>query len=70
MTKIANDLGTSKVTNIVSLGVLSSVCDIISEKALKLGIEKVLGAKKQDLIPLILKALSLGSETLTLVQNS
>lgn len=63
MTKIANDLGTSKVTNIVSLGVLSSVCDIISQKALKLGIEKVLGEKKKDLIPLNMKALENGIES-------
>ena len=64
MTKIANDLGTSKVTNIVSLGVLSSVCDIISKDALKQGIEKVLGTKKKDLLPLNYKAFECGYSAL------
>ena len=62
MGKIANDLGTNKVTNVVSLGVLSSVVDIISGDALKLAIEKVLGEKKKDLLPLNMKALKAGAE--------
>lgn len=62
MGKLANDLGTSKVTNVVSLGVLSSVIDFVSKDALKLGIEKVLGSKKKDLLPLNLKALEAGAE--------
>ena len=57
MTKLANDLGTSKVTNIVSLGVLASVCDVVTKEYLAKGIEKVLGVKKKDLLPLNLKAL-------------
>ena len=57
MTKLANDLGTSKVTNIVSLGVLASVCDVVTKEYLAKGVEKVLGAKKKDLLPLNLKAL-------------
>ena len=60
MGDIANKLGTSKVTNIVSLGVLASVCDIISKDALEKGIDKVLGAKKKDLLPLNYKALDEG----------
>ncbi len=67
MGKIANELGTSKVTNVVSLGVLSSVIDFVSEEALKLGIEKVLGNKKRDLLPLNLKALEAGSELIAKV---
>lgn len=62
MGKLANDLGTSKVTNVVSLGVLSSVVDIISKNTLKLAIEKVLGAKKKDLLPLNMKALEAGAD--------
>ena len=57
MTELANDLGTSKVTNVVSLGVLASACSIVSKEFLAKGIEKVLGEKKRDLIPLNLKAL-------------
>ncbi len=62
MTKLANDLGTSKVTNVVSLGVLASACSIVSKEFLAKGIEKVLGAKKRDLIPLNIKALNAISE--------
>ena len=58
MTKLANDLGTSKVTNVVALGVLASACSIVSKEFLAKGIEKVLGAKKKDLIPLNIKALN------------
>lgn len=65
MGEIANNLGTNKVTNIVSLGVLSSVADIISQKALKLAVEKVLGDKKKDLLPINIKALDAGAEILT-----
>ena len=61
MGKIANDLGTNKVTNVVSLGVLSSVCNIISEISLIKAVEKVLGEKKKDLLPLNINALKLGS---------
>lgn len=66
MGKLASDLGTNKVTNIVSLGVLSSVVDIVSKEALKLGIEKVLGEKKKDLLPLNIKALESGANLLAL----
>lgn len=61
MTKLANDLGSGKIANVVSLGVLSSVCDLISKDALKKGIEKVLGEKKKDLLPLNFKALEAGA---------
>lgn len=61
MGKMANDLGTSKVTNIVALGVLSSVVDIISKRSLRMAVEKALGNKK-DLLPLNLKALEAGNE--------
>ena len=67
MGKLANDLGTSKITNIISLGVLSAVADnTISKEALKQGIIKVIGDKKKDLIPLNIKALEAGSELLCL----
>ena len=62
MTELANDLGTSKVTNVVSLGVLASACSIVSKEFLAKGIEKVHGAKKKDLIPLNIKALNAISE--------
>ena len=67
MGDIANSLGTSKVTNVVSLGVLSSVVDIVSEKSLKQAIEKILGEKKKDLLPLNMKALEEGYVALAAV---
>ncbi len=62
MGKLAEDLGTNKVTNVVSLGVLSSCVNFISIEALKLAVEKVLGDKKKDLLPLNIKALQAGAE--------
>ena len=61
MGETANDLGTNKVTNMVSLGVLSSVVDFVSEDALNMAIEKVIGEKKSDLVPLNKKALEAGA---------
>lgn len=58
MTAIANDLGNGKVTNMVSLGVLSDVCNIVSKEYLAKGIEKVLGEKKKHLLDINLKALN------------
>lgn len=66
MTKLANDLGTSKVTNMVSLGALSSVVDIVKKEALAKGVEKVLGEKKKDLLPLNMKALEAGANVIAL----
>lgn len=59
MGDMANELGTNKVTNVVSLGVLASVCDIVNKASLALGVEKVLGEKKKDLLPLNIKALNM-----------
>ena len=68
MGEIANKLGTSKVTNVVSLGVLSSVCEIVSKDYLAKGVEKVLGEKKKSLLPLNEQALSAGAESLCVPQ--
>lgn len=59
MGDMANEIGTNKVTNVVSLGVLASVCDIVNKASLALGVEKVLGEKKKDLLPLNIKALNM-----------
>ena len=60
MTDIANKLGSSKFTNIVSLGVLSAICSIISTDALTTAIETVLGSKKKELIPINIEAYNAG----------
>lgn len=60
MGDLANELGTSKVTNMVALGVLSSVVDVVDKEFLALGFEKVMGEKKKDLLPINKKALEAG----------
>ena len=66
MTKLANDLGTGKVTNMVALGALSSVVDVVDKEFLALGFEKVMGDKKKDMLPLNKKALESGADNLIL----
>ena len=60
MGDVANKLGTSKVTNMVALGALSSIVDIVESEYLALGFEKVMGEKKKDLIEINKKALEAG----------
>ena len=60
MGDLANGLGSSKVTNMVALGVLSSVADVVDKEFLALGFAKVMGEKKKDLLPLNQKALEAG----------
>jgi len=67
MTKLANDLGSGKVTNMVALGALSSVVDIVDKEFLALGFEKVMGDKKKDLLPLNKKALEAGATSFATV---
>lgn len=67
MGEIANSIGSIKVTNIVSLGILADVCGIVSKEALRLGVEKILSAKKKELLPLNIKALEVGFNSLVAV---
>ena len=67
MGELANSLGTSKVTNMVALGVLSSVVEVVDKEFLALGFEKVMGEKKKDLLPLNKKALESGFGAVSLV---
>ena len=60
MGDLANSLGASKATNMVALGVLSSVVEVVDKEYLALGFEKVMGEKKKDLLPLNKKALEIG----------
>lgn len=65
MGNLANELGSSKITNMVALGALSSVAEIVDNEYLALGFEKVMGEKKKDLLPLNKKALKAGFNALT-----
>ncbi len=60
MGDIANSLGSSKVMNMVSLGVLSDVCNIVPKEYLAKAVELVLGEKKKQFLPLNIKALKAG----------
>ena len=64
MGDLANSLGSSKITNMVALGVLSSVADVVDKDFIALGFEKVMGEKKKDLLPLNKKALETGFNTI------
>ena len=66
MGNIANELGSAKVTNVVSLGVLANVCEgIVSKEYLAKAIEKVLGEKKKQFLPLNMQALNAGFDSLS-----
>ena len=65
MGDIANRLGSVKVTNTVSLGVLANVCEgLISKEYLIKAIEKVLGEKKKNFLPMNIEALEAGLNSL------
>ena len=64
MGDLANSLGTSKVTNMVALGVLSSAVEIVDKDFLTIGFEKVMGEKKKNLLPLNKKALEIGASSI------
>ena len=61
MGETANNLGSVKITNSVSLGVLTGVCqNLISKEYVAKAIEKVLGEKKKQFLPLNMQALEAG----------
>ena len=60
MSNLANELGSNKVTNMIALGVLSSITKIVEKEFLVLGFERVMGDKKKDLLALNKQALELG----------
>jgi len=60
--EIANQLGNSKIANMVMLGSYIEVKDVIKLKTVKNSLESVLSARNQDLIDLNIKALEKGKE--------
>ena len=67
MGDIANKLGSAKVTNVVALGILANVCEgIVSKNYLAKSIEKVLGEKKKQFLPLNMQALEAGFDSLSI----
>ena len=62
LTKLADDLGNTKMTNIMSLGALAKVCGLTSLNILESALDKVLPPHRKNLLPLNCKALKIGYE--------
>ena len=60
MTETANKLGSSKITNMVALGTLSSVVDVVESEYIAKAVEKVLGESKKEFLPMNIEALKNG----------
>src|SRR6056297_953442 len=60
--KIANELGNSRVANMVMLGSYLEEKDIVKPATVKKSLEDVLSARNQDLIDMNVKALDRGKE--------
>lgn len=61
-TKLADDLGNSRMTNILLLGVLAKVSETINLEFLEKALDTVLPPHRKNLLPLNCKALKLGYE--------
>ncbi|MFO7814430.1 MAG: 2-oxoacid:acceptor oxidoreductase family protein [Halanaerobiales bacterium] len=60
--KIANELGNSRIANMVMLGSFVEEKNIVKAETVKESLESVLSARNQDLIDLNIKALEKGKE--------
>ena len=62
MTETANNIGSSRITNMVALGTLSSIVDVVNTEYLAKAVEKVLGEGKKEFLPMNIKALEKGQQ--------
>lgn len=63
ITELAQDkLGNIKMSNILALGILSRVCNVVNIKTLEKALNNVIPAHRQHLIPKNIEALKLGYE--------
>lgn len=62
VTKLADELGNSKMTNILSLGVLAKISGLTSLDTLEKALDNVLPPHRKNLLPLNCKALKIGYE--------
>ncbi len=60
MTELANELGNTKMTNILSLGVLVKACGLTSLETVTQALDKVLPPHRKNLLPMNIKALNIG----------
>ena len=61
ITNLANELGELRISNIISLGLLTKVSKLTSIDSLHKALDNVLPAHRKNLLPLNLSALELGS---------
>jgi len=62
MTKLADELGNAKMTNILSLGVLAKISGLTDPNILENALDNVLPPHRKNLLPLNCKALKIGYE--------
>lgn len=62
MTKLADELGNVKMTNILALGILAKTSGLVDVKTLENALDTVIPPHRKNLLPLNLKALKIGYE--------
>ena len=62
ITKLAENVGNIKMTNILALGILAKVRKLVTLESLTEALDAVIPAHRKNLIPLNLKALKIGYE--------
>jgi len=62
ITKLAENLGNIKMTNILALGIVAKVSKLVSVETLSQALDNVIPPHRKNLLPLNLKALKIGYE--------
>ena len=62
MTKLADELGNVKMTNILALGILAKTSGLVDIKTLENALDTVIPPHRKNLLPLNIKALKIGYE--------
>ena len=62
MTKLADELGNVKMTNILALGILAKTSGLVDVKTLENALDTVIPPHRKNLLPLNIKALKIGYE--------
>lgn len=70
ITKLAADLGNTKMTNILALGILAKASKLVSLETLNQALDNVIPPHRKNLLPLNIKALKIGYEYDLLPMNA
>lgn len=62
ITKLAENVGNIRMTNILALGLAAKVCQFVSMDSLTEALDRVIPAHRKNLLPLNLEALKIGYE--------